>query len=306
MIMHKSVMLREVLETLAPCDQEIYIDATFGAGGYSQAILEKARCSVVALDRDSEAKDRASFLEKQYPGRFSFYQGQFGEMKHLVPEASYDGVVFDLGVSSPQLDQPERGFSFKVEGPLDMRMNQRGLSAADVINTYDEKEIARILWEYGEERKSRAIARTIIEKRKKEPFTTTTQLADLVRDIVGFERPGFDPATRTFQALRLYVNDELGELERGLEATEHLLKKGGRLVVVSFHSLEDRIVKTFFKRKSGALSQGSRYIPELPKTRATFYLKDKKARFPQDDEIKANPRARSARLRWGIRTEGVL
>lgn len=298
--MHKSVMLYEVLETLNPQDKATYIDATFGAGGYSRAILEKADCSVVAIDRDPEAYERAEKLKDSFPHRFSFFQGKFGEMTQLVPKIPYDGIVFDLGVSSPQLDEVERGFSFKTDGPLDMRMEKKGLSAADVVNSFEEKEIARILWVYGEERKSRAIARAIIEKR---PFETTKQLADLVRAIVGFERPGFDSATRTFQALRLYVNDELGELERGLEASETLLKVGGGLVVVSFHSLEDRIVKTFLKERSGGQPHTSRYLPEAPRRRATFLLKNRKALLPQEEEIKLNPRARSARLRWATRIE---
>ncbi|HUX80305.1 MAG TPA: 16S rRNA (cytosine(1402)-N(4))-methyltransferase RsmH [Alphaproteobacteria bacterium] len=302
--MHNPVMLREVLEALNPHDQETYIDATFGVGGYSGAILEKAKCSVVALDRDPDASDRAQVLKERYQDRFSFVEGRFGEMLKLVPPLGYDGVIFDLGVSSPQLDKAERGFSFKSTGPLDMRMEGKGLSAADVVNTFDEKEIARILWVYGEERRSRAIARAIIEKRKQQPFNTTTQLSDLVREIVGFERPGFDPATRTFQALRLFVNDELGELERGLEASEKLLNEGGRLIVVSFHSLEDRIVKTFFKERGGYMSHSSRYLPDVPHARATFQLESRKAILPQDDEISSNPRARSARLRWGIRREG--
>lgn len=302
--MHNPVMLREVLEILNPKDQETYIDATFGVGGYSRAILEHAKCSVVALDRDPEASDHARVLKDHYQKRFSFVEGRFGQMLQLIPEVGYDGVVFDLGVSSPQLDEAERGFSFKSTGPLDMRMERKGLSASDVVNTFAEKEIARILWVYGEERRSRAIARAILEKRKEQPFKTTTQLGDLVRSIVGFERPGFDPATRTFQALRLFVNDELEELERGLEAAGKLLNEGGRLIVVSFHSLEDRIVKTFFKERSGYMPHSSRYFPDSPRSRATFQLKSRKALLPQDDEIKTNPRARSARLRWGIRVGG--
>ncbi len=301
--MHKPVMICEVLKALTPCDQETYIDATFGGGGYSRILLEQAKCSVVALDRDPEASERAQLLKNHYQDRFSFVEGRFGDMLKLVPSIGYDGIVFDLGVSSPQLDQAERGFSFKATGPLDMRMERKGLSAAEVVNTFAEKEIARILWVYGEERRSRAIARAVIEKRKEKPFTTTTQLGDLVRAIVGFERPGFDPATRTFQALRLFVNDELGELERGLEASEKLLKEGGRLVVVSFHSLEDRIVKTFFKERSGNMPHSSRYFPDAPRPQATFQLKSRKALIPQEEEIKINPRARSARLRWGIRVE---
>jgi len=301
--MHNPVMVREVLNTLSPQARETYIDATFGAGGYSRAILETADCSVVALDRDPEASDRAESLKKHYPDRFTFLPGRFSDMARLVPPLDYDGIVFDLGVSSPQLDEGDRGFSFKHEGPLDMRMERQGLSAADVVNTFDEKEIAHILWMYGEERRSRAIARAIVEKRKETPFATTTQLADLVRAIVGFERPGFDPATRTFQALRLYVNQELSQLEEGLKASEELLKTGGRLVVVSFHSLEDRIVKTFFKEKSGGLSHASRYLPELPHQEAIFILKNKKPLTPQEDELRTNPRARSAHLRWAIKKE---
>lgn len=299
--MHKPVMLEEVLEILAPHNQQTYIDATFGAGGYSQAILETANCSVIAFDRDPEAFQRAVSFKKEYSDRFNFYEGRFGDMQRLVPGRGYDGVVFDIGVSSPQLNDAARGFSFRMEGPLDMRMEQKGMSAADIVNTFEEKEIARIIWVYGEERRSRAIARAILAKRKEQPFETTTQLADLVRSIVGVERPGFDPATRTFQALRLYVNDELGELERGLVASEKLLKIGGRLVVVSFHSLEDRIVKEFLKEKSGEAANPSRYLPEVPRPQPSFKLKDRKALMPKEKEINHNPRARSARLRWAIR-----
>lgn len=301
--MHKPVMLEEVLETLSPKPQQTYIDATFGAGGYTQAILKKADCFVVALDRDPEAAERAQLFKSQYPDRFTFFPTRFSNMKEVVPPQDYDGIVFDLGVSSPQLDRADRGFSFKQDGPLDMRMEKKGLTASDVVNTLEEDEIARILWVYGEERRSRAIARAITLKRRNTPFTTTFQLAELVREIVGFERPGFDPATRTFQALRLYVNDELQELEKGLTASETLLKTGGRLVVVSFHSLEDRKVKTFLKERSGSMALPSRHLPEVPKGESTFVLKDKKSLKPQEKEMKGNPRARSARLRWAIRGE---
>jgi 16S rRNA (cytosine1402-N4)-methyltransferase len=300
--MHKPVMLREVVDILSPQDQEAYIDATFGAGGYSRAILEKADCTLVALDRDPEARERAQVLKNLYMDRFQFYEGRFGNMLELVPSQKYEGVIFDLGLSSPQIDEAQRGFSFKAEGPLDMRMEKNGISADDVVNRFEEQEIARILWVYGEERRSRAIAHAIIKKR---PFKTTTQLADLIRSIVGFERVGFDPATRSFQALRLYVNDELGELERGLEAAEKLLKTGGRLIVISFHSLEDRIVKLFLNKRSEFISRVSRHLPERPSTPATFLLKNRKAITPQEDEIRANPRSRSARLRWAIRMEDV-
>lgn len=299
--MHKPVMLSQVLETLAPRSDETYIDATFGEGGYSRAILETANCSVVALDRDPDALPHAESLKTKYSRRFSFYQGQFGDMKALVPPMEYDGIVFDLGVSSPQLDKAERGFSFREDGPLDMRMSQKGPSAADILNTYEAEDIANILWTYGEERRSRAIARAIVHERIHTPFTTTAQLATLVRKIVGFERAGFDPATRTFQALRLYVNNELGELEAGLKASEDLLKNKGRLVVVSFHSLEDRITKQFLKEHSGDMPRTSRHLPEIPQKAATFEVQERKAILPSEAEIKENPRARSARLRWAIR-----
>lgn len=299
--MHNPVMVREVLTTLAPRPHETYIDATFGGGGYSRAILEETDCCVVAIDRDPSAEKRSHSFQTQYPHRFTFHQGRFGEMRTLVPPQNYDGIVFDLGVSSPQIDEAQRGFSFKRTGPLDMRMESCGLSAADVVNTYSEKEIASILWTYGEERRSRAIARAIVAHRKEEPFTTTTQLAELVKKVVGFERVGFDPATRTFQALRLYVNNEIQELKQGLQASEDLLKEGGRLIVVSFHSLEDRIVKTFLKDKSGTTPRPSRYLPEASHSPPTFFLKNRKSLTPQWDEIETNPRARSARLRWAIR-----
>lgn len=301
--MHNPVMLKEVLETLGPRDNETFIDATFGAGGYTRAILETAKCKVFALDRDPDAEKRAQAIKDNFEDRFVFFEGRFGDMDRILSNPKVDGVVFDIGVSSYQIDEPERGFSFKFDGPLDMRMEKHGLSAADLVNTFEEKEIARILWVYGEERRSRAIARKIVETRKNQPFTTTKQLADLVREIVGFERPGFDPATRTFQALRLYVNDELGELERGLEASEKVLKGGGRLVVVSFHSLEDRIVKDFLKQRSGDMPHSSRHLPDAPRRPATFVVKNRKAITPGDDEMRTNPRARSAKLRWAIRIE---
>ena len=301
--MHKPVMLNEVLHALHPQNNETYIDATFGAGGYSQALLEQADCSVVAIDRDPEAAERAELFRHRYPGRFSFYNGKFGDMAQFVPPLGYDGIVFDLGVSSPQLDDGARGFSFKHDGPLDMRMDKQGLTAAELVNTFEEKEIARILWVYGEEKRSRAVARAIVAKRKEVPFSTTAQLADVVRAVVGFIRVGFDPATRSFQALRLFVNNELGELEEGLDASEVLLKAGGRLVVVSFHSLEDRIVKTFLKQKSGNMPRASRHIPDPLQAPPTFILKDKKSLVPQEAEVRENTRARSARLRWAIRGE---
>ncbi|MBL8676181.1 MAG: 16S rRNA (cytosine(1402)-N(4))-methyltransferase RsmH [Alphaproteobacteria bacterium] len=300
---HNPVMLSEVLTTLSPQNKETYIDATFGAGGYASAILDAAACTVIGCDRDPEASMRAEDLKKKYKDRFFFVEGKFGDLVNLVPEKTYDGIVFDLGVSSPQIDNSERGFSFKVDGPLDMRMEKKGLSAADVVNTFEAKEIARILWVYGEERCSRVIAKAIIEKR---PLHTTGQLAELVRSIVGFERKGFDPATRTFQALRLYVNDELGQLEHGLEASEKLLKGGGRLVVVSFHSLEDRIVKMFLKKRSGEFPHSSRHLPDLPRQKPLFEMKNRKALLPTEEEIKMNPRARSAKLRWAIRKEGEV
>ncbi|BDW97166.1 ribosomal RNA small subunit methyltransferase H [Thalassospira tepidiphila] len=304
---HKPVLLREVLEALAPRDGEIMVDGTFGAGGYSRAILDSANCELYGIDRDPTAVATGRKLEAEYDGRFHMVEGCFGDMAKLLPAAGaphVDGIVLDIGVSSMQLDQADRGFSFREDGPLDMRMSMSGPTAADFVNTAEEEDIANVVYRYGEERASRKVARKIIEMRAEEPFTTTSQLARAVRSVVRKSKDGIDPATRTFQALRIYVNDELGELERAMDAAETLLKPGGRLVVVTFHSLEDRQVKTFMKERSGDPNKMSRRLPGEPEVAVpTFTTITRKAVTGQKDEIRANPRARSAKLRAVARND---
>ena len=304
-VRHIPVLLSEVLQCLNPGDGARFIDATFGAGGYSQAILAAARCEVLALDRDPEAIAGGESLCAAFGSRLTLSQTQFSRMRDAALGtgwASVDGIVLDLGVSSMQLDQAERGFSFMRDGPLDMRMSREGLTAAEVINTFEKDTLADILFQLGEERRSRAIAAAIVRDRLDAPFERTEQLAALVVRILG-HRPGdHHPATRTFQALRLFVNDELGELARGLQAAEGLLKPGGRLAVVTFHSLEDRIVKHFFTERSGKTAGRSRHLPsQVSLLDKTFEVRDRKGIAPSLEEVLVNPRARSARLRWGIR-----
>jgi 16S rRNA (cytosine1402-N4)-methyltransferase len=297
-----------VLKALSPRAAERFIDGTFGAGGYTRAILNAADCSVLALDRDPAAIAAGRGLELAFGGRLKLAGTPFSLMREAALAAGWervDGAVLDLGVSSMQLDEAERGFSFLRDGPLDMRMSGEGLSAADVVNTFGKDELANILFQLGEERRSRAIAAAIVKDRETAPFERTGQLAQLVARVLGHP-PGEakHPATRTFQALRLYVNDELGELERALSAAEQILNPGGRLAVVSFHSLEDRIVKRFLAERSGKRPHASRYVPQGAEGPApTFALKDRHGIEPQEDEITANPRARSARLRWAIRID---
>ena len=304
---HKPVLLREVLEALAPRDGEIMVDGTFGAGGYSRAILDSAKCELYGIDRDPNAVATGRKFEAEYDGRFHMVEGCFGDMGRLIPAAGpqkVDGIVLDIGVSSMQLDQADRGFSFRTDGPLDMRMSMSGPTAADFINTAEEEDIANVIYRYGEERASRKVAHKIIEMRAEEPFTTTSQLARAVRSVVRKSKDGIDPATRTFQALRIYVNDELGELERAMDAAEKLLNPGGRLVVVTFHSLEDRQVKTFMKARSGDPRKMSRRLPGEPEVAIpTFTTITRKAVTGQKDEIRAKPRARSAKLRAVSRNE---
>ena len=282
---------------LSPVDGGVYVDGTFGAGGYSRAILDAADCTVVAIDRDPDAEKRAESLGDP---RLIFLRGCFGDVERLLREAGIDkvdGFVLDLGVSSFQLDEVERGFSFREDGPLDMRMDpESGQSAAEFIAHTEEKELADLIYKYGEERKSRRIAHKIIEVCRQTPIETTGQLADIVRSCVPQSRDGIDPATRTFQALRIAVNDELGELERALASAENILKPGGKMVVVSFHSLEDGLVKHFFREKSGGKA-GSRHLPEMEPAPAIFDLVTRKALKPSDKEIAENARSRSARLR---------
>lgn len=310
---HIPVLLNEVVEALAPRDGEVYVDGTFGAGGYTRAVLNAANCKVIAIDRDPDAIKRAESLKAEFGDRFQILEGCFGDMAELLRAAgveSVDGVMLDIGVSSFQLDEAERGFSFQGDGPLDMRMARSGESAADVVNTYDETELANIIYDYGEERKSRRIAAAIAKDRVTEPFTRTKQLADMIERVIGRppQRKGqksVHPATRTFQALRIHVNDELGELRRGLVGAEAVLAPGGRLVVVSFHSLEDRIVKNFMAARSGRASGGSRHMPGPVSAgpAPSFELRNKGAVKPGDAELDQNPRARSSRLRAAIRTD---
>jgi 16S rRNA (cytosine1402-N4)-methyltransferase len=313
-------MLAEVLEALAPKAGELIIDGTFGAGGYSTAILDAADCRVLAFDRDPTAISNAHAITQRYPNRLRVINWPFGDMEHIVraeetPDGQQprtgplaDAVVFDIGVSSMQLDQAARGFSFQTEGPLDMRMSQAGdhagPSAADLVNTLDADELADILFNYGEERRSRAIARAILKRRETAPFVTTMDLVACCAKVLGAAKiDGKSPATRTFQALRIAVNDELGELARGLTAAENLLKPGGRLVVVAFHSLEDRIVKQFMAVRTGRVPQGSRHLPPTQAGRDTsFEFINHRAVGPGEVETASNPRARSAKLRTAVRT----
>lgn len=321
---HFPVMLPQVLENLSPKDGEVYVDGTFGAGGYSKAFLESADCTVIAIDRDPSALVAAKELEKDFGKRFIFVQGCFGDALELVKAAGFnqiDGFVLDVGVSSMQIDQPERGFSFRYDGPLDMRMDtNNGRTAADIVNGMEEENLANLIYQYGEERLSRRIAKRIVERRAENKIETTNQLADIIRSVVPRgPKDKIDPATRTFQALRIAVNDELGELERGLIAAEKLLKEAGRLIVVSFHSLEDGIVKAFMYERSGRTSNSSRHVPQIlpmsveavqaPTFSLPLFIKSSNAQVrghkavePSEAEIQQNPRSRSAKLRVAIRT----
>jgi 16S rRNA (cytosine1402-N4)-methyltransferase len=299
---HVPVMLAEVLASLMPQEGATYLDATFGGGGYARAILQAAPgCTVFAIDRDPDAIARGAALAQAFAGRLHLIEGRFGDMLSLLRDrgiAALDGVVMDLGVSSFQLDQAERGFSFRADGPLDMRMEKSGPSAAELVNSLPERDLADIIFRFGEERFARRIARAIVARRAEAPFTTTADLAALVRRAVPRDPSGIDGATRSFQALRIAVNDELGEVERGIAAAMELLAPGGRLVVVAFHSLEDRIVKQAMAAASGR-GGASRHDPAALSGRAkpAFHLLTPRAMRPQDAECSANPRARSARLR---------
>jgi 16S rRNA (cytosine1402-N4)-methyltransferase len=306
---HIPVLLKEVVETLAPRAGGVYVDGTFGGGGYTAALLDAAACVVWAIDRDPQALERGRALAERYPARLHLVAGRFGDMADLLTArdvTAVDGIALDLGVSSMQIDDRARGFSFLRDGPLDMRMESSGRSAADVINAMSEKELSDIIFTYGEERHARRVARAIVAARRERPISRTLRLADVIRAAVRRAHDGIDPATRTFQALRIYVNDELGELERGLAAAERLLKPGGRLAVVSFHSLEDRIVKSFIRSRSHGAEQPSRHAvatlaPQSP-VRATFKPLGRRPVSPGEAEIRHNPRARSARLRAAERT----
>jgi len=301
---HIPVLLDEVLEALAPQREDVIVDATFGAGGYTRALLG-AGATVHAFDRDPDAIALGSAWPetREDPPRLVLHPRRFSEMVAALAEAGVarvDGVVMDIGVSSMQLDQPGRGFAFSADGPLDMTMSRAGPTAADFLNDAAEADIADVLWRYGEERQSRRVARAIVAAR---PLSTTGELAQVVRKALGY-RPGApkDPATRSFQAIRIHVNGELDELEAGLGAAERVLRPGGRLAVVSFHSLEDRIVKHFLREASGATARASRHMPDVPASAAPVFEKVARAVRPSDAEILRNPRARSATLRAAIRT----
>ena len=304
---HAPVLLNEVIEALSPRAGEVMIDATFGAGGYTRAILATG-ASVIGLDRDPTVKPHAEAVAADHPGRFRLIETPFSGLAEAFSEtgeARLDGAVFDIGVSSMQLDQAERGFSFMRDGPLDMRMADEGQTAADIVNGWEHGPLAHILKLYGEERQSGRVATAILRRRAERPFERTLDLAEVVEKALGGRRgAAIHPATRTFQALRIAVNDELGELERGLAAAEAVLSPGGRLAVVTFHSLEDRIVKTFFAERSGNAPGGSRHAPVAVETRRpSFDMIFKGAREATDQERAVNPRARSAKLRAAVRTD---
>ena len=307
---HAPVLLAEVLEALSPKPGDVMIDATFGAGGYTRAILATG-AEVIGLDRDPTVQPHADAVVRDFPGKFTLVRTPFSGLADAFAETGkprLDGAVFDIGVSSMQLDQAERGFSFMRDGPLDMRMSSDGESAADIVNTYDHGPLAHLIKLYGEERQSGRIATAILRRRTTQPFTRTLDLADVIEKTLGGRRGApTHPATRTFQALRIAVNDELGELEAGLAAAEATLAPGGRLAVVTFHSLEDRIVKAFFTERSGNAPGGSRHAPVAIETRKpSFNLMFKGAREAGDEECAVNPRARSAKLRAGIRTDAPV
>lgn len=299
---HIPVLLQEVLAAMAPAPGEVMLDATFGAGGYTTALI-KAGASVIAFDRDPDAIAAGATLKAEFGDKLTLVQARFSELLDHVEPASLDGVVLDIGVSSMQIDEADRGFSFMRDGPLDMRMGQSGVSAADVVNRMKANDLARVFGLLGEERHAGRIARAIEADRLKEPFTTTRQLARMIERVAPRKHQDrIHPATRVFQALRTYVNDELGELAGALFAAERALKPGGRLVVVTFHSLEDRIVKRFFQDRSGKAA-GSRHLPEQVDRAATFTPIGKQPITAGEDECHINPRSRSAKLRAGLRTK---
>jgi 16S rRNA (cytosine1402-N4)-methyltransferase len=299
---HIPVLLDEVVTALAPAPGEVMVDATFGAGGYSRALLDRG-VRIYAFDRDPDAQRDGAGMVAEHDGALSIIPSAFSQLDselERIGVSPVDGVVFDIGVSSMQLDQAERGFSFQGDGPLDMRMSQDGPSAADFVNTADEEEIADVLFQYGEERQSRRVARAIVAAR---PLTRTGELAAVVRRALGY-RPHDkkDPATRAFQAIRIHINRELGELADGLMAAERALRPGGRLAVVTFHSLEDRMVKRFLRDRSGAAPSGSRHLPAATDARAPSFERVGRAVRASEAELARNPRARSATLRTAWRT----
>ena len=307
---HHPVLVVEVIEALSPKSGAVYVDATFGRGGYSRAILDAAPCHVVAIDRDPDAISAGQNMISEYQGRLTLREGRFSDLKdilHQLTLPAVDGIVFDFGVSSPQLDQADRGFSFKQDGPLDMRMEKTGVSAEDFINSADEKDIADVLWRFGEERASRRIARAITRSREESPIRTTFELARLIRGVLPRPKPGqIDPATRSFQAIRIHINEELAEIDAALPAALASLRTDGRLAVVAFHSLEDRLVKTFMINEAGKGPRPSRHLPDLPEHPPRLELITRKPITASKEEMEINPRSRSARLRVATRTDAPL
>jgi len=306
---HVPVMIAEAIKYLAPKDGETYIDGTFGAGGYSRAILEAAETKVFAIDRDPDVEIFAEKLKREFPSRFNLILGNFADMAELLGQQQMekiDGVVLDLGVSSMQLSHGSRGFSFSYDGPLDMRMEREGKTAEWLINSAEEEELADIIYNYGGERMSRRIARAIVNARSAKPISTTLELAEIIRRAVRRYNDKIDPATRAFQAIRIWVNDELEAIAKGLASAEKLLAPGGRLVVISFHSLEDSIIKNFLNEKSGKAETYSRHMPESPKKSVpVFSILTRKAIKPSDREIAENPKSRSAKLRAAIKIKQI-
>ena len=312
---HIPVLLTEVLEKLNPQDGEIYLDGTFGAGGYTRAILEAANCRVIGLDRDPQAISNGAELVRTFAPRLDLKMMRFGDLRDAVAELDQslvDGLVLDIGVSSMQLDQAERGFSFSNDGPLDMRMfaadgerAEESPSAADLVNELEQEHLANVIYQFGEERRSRAIASAIVRARTEKRIERTSELAEICARVYGRRsNDKVHPATRTFQALRIAVNDELGELVRALAAAEDVLRPGGRLVVVTFHSLEDRIVKRFFATRAGKTAGGSRHMPEsIQFETPSFQIVNQRPLGPSNQELAVNPRSRSAKLRSGTRTD---
>lgn len=298
---HIPVLLSEVLNGFSGVESGVIVDGTFGAGGYAAALLDvHPNVRVIAFDRDPTVQKTADEFSEKYGARFRFINDNFGNMAKYLP-GRVDGIVLDLGVSSMQIDTPARGFSFRFDGPLDMRMGGQGISAADIVNTYSEEQIANILYQYGEEKASRRIAREIVQARKVEPIRTTARLADIIHGVMPRPKDGSDSAARSFQALRIVVNDELRELERALESSVDLLKPGGRLIVVSFHSLEDRIVKNFLTNNSCARVHQNKYAACKPNEESLFRIITRKPIGADDKELDANPRANCAKLRIGER-----
>lgn len=297
--LHHPVLLGEALEQLSIKSNGIYLDCTFGAGGYTKAILEKNNCSIIALDQDPRVEKIATLYKENFYNRFHFFNTNFSKAKNILEKKKFDGIVLDLGVSSMQLDSSIRGFSFKRDGPLDMRMGDHGLTALEFIESASEENIANVIYKYGEEVQSRQIARGIVKVRSVRPIKTTLQLAEIVRGSMHYRNSKIDPVTKTFQAIRIYINNELDSIQQFLEQSAELLNAGGRIVVVSFHSLEDKIIKTFFKEHSIKKTSHSKYSKKIHKPAGyqQFRIITKKPIIPSKEEVILNPRSRSARLR---------